>query len=1167
MIEPSLLTSPENRARAVTTQTLHIQLLGTFDIRYGATPLAGAYPARLQSLLAYLVLHRESPQPRQHLAFLFWPDSADAQARTNLRNLLFRLREALPDGDCFLHVDGPTVQWQPDAPFTLDVADWHLALAQAEQAERTADQATARDALERATALYQGDLLPDCFDDWILPQRQELRQAFLDVLLRLIALLEAEQDHDAAIECAQRLLRHDPLHEPGYRALMRLHALSGNRAGALHVYDSCATLLQRELDVEPGPETTRLYERIRDGADLHSPSPTPAHNLPAELTPFVGRKPLLNKIIVHLQDPGCRLLTLVGPGGSGKTRLARQAARAFLSKGADSLFVDGLFFVPLAPLRSSESVVPTIASAIGFSFYEGGTPKQQLLDYLRHKRTLIVLDNLEHLLARPPSSQGERRDRVSAPRGASAPPSSTAKVASLVLELLHAASGVKILVTSRARLNVRGEHLLPIEGMHYPETLPETASELDQYSAVQLFLTSAREVRPDFQPTTDEVQHVIHICRLVEGMPLALLLAAAWMELLTPAEIAHELENKVAQAIDFLATDWRAVPERQRSMRAVFDYSWDLLTEREQKVLQRLSVFRGGFARQAAEQVADASLRDLMTLINRSLLHRTHTGRYEIHELLRQYAAERLKETPGATQAVRDRHSVFYAVALQQWGEDLKGPRWQAALAEMDVEIDNARAAWGCAAERGQVAHLDSAMEGLHWFYWFRCRYQEGEVAFCEAAERLTAMGERSAGAGPSRAFATVVRVLISTLSWQSDFHRLLGHQGRARQLLERARALLETPDLAGQDVRRERALILWEMGLLEQYHSLDRVVRMHEQSLSLFQEMGDRWWVGASLRVLGDLYSRLGQYDKGRQAIEESRAIYQALGSPYWSARGAHYLALSHLRQGQVEQAERWARECLSTWRELGLRLGTGEALVVLSLALLHTGSYLEVQSLMEECLAIGADRGIRSPWPFTILGAAELHLGHYEPARTLVAEGLAIAKDRKINPLEITYSLDVSGMVTLVEGAHTEARQWLDECTALCREEETQNLLGLNHAYLGYVAREEGAIDQAWHHVCRALQIGTALGDPRPRTTALPLCALLLADRGEAARAVELYALASRHPAVANSRWFEDVVGVHIAAAAASLPPELVAAAQERGRARDLEATVEELLAELGA
>jgi tetratricopeptide (TPR) repeat protein len=551
-------------------------------------------------------------------------------------------------------------------------------------------------------------------------------------------------------------------------------------------------------------------------------------------------------------------------------------------------------------------------------------------------------------------------------------------------------------------------------------------------------------------------------------------------------------------------------------------------------------------------------------------LHRDATSRgarYELHELVRQYAAEQLDRSPDAVNAVRDRHADHYCDALARWAVDLRSERLPAALAEMDAEIENARAAWDWAAERGLVVHLDRAMEGLGQFYEIRCRYQGGIAAFRKASERLTDIRERQVEAGRPRPRHLVTRVLIRTLVWQSSFHQTVQQRELNRQCVERAWVLLEGPDLRRQDVRREKALILRERGWSEwPGPDPDHVFRLQAQSLALFREIGDPWQVGEGLCTLGEMYNVLGQYNQGRQAIEESIAIYQGLGAPIGTARGTWFLALTHVRQGRSELAEPLARESLSIYRELGHRFSIAQALVVLSLALLYTGSYRQAQSSMNECLSIGDDLGVHRSWLFTILGETKLHLGHYERARSLATEGLALAQEETDRPAIIT-ALNVLGQAMLVRGARAEAKQRLDECLALCEDEITQSYAGITHAYRGYVSREEGTIAQAWYHVRQALQIGAALGDPRPRTRALPLCALLFADRGEVARAVELYALASRHPHVAHSRWFEDVVGKQVAAAAAALPPDIVAAAQERGRARDLEATVEELLAELGA
>jgi DNA-binding SARP family transcriptional activator len=243
-------------------RTLHIQLLGAFRLVYGEELVTSLSSARLRSLLAYLLLHRNAPQPRAQIAFIFWPKSTESQARNSLRNLLYRLRQKLPDADRFLYVNAQTLQWRPQAPFELDVADFEQAMLQVDSVRTADNQATMRTSLETAVALYQGDLLPSCYDDWILPDRQRLRIAFLSALDRLIRLLASQQQYLAAIRYADRLLQHDPLHETNYRRLMQLHAQHGNRAAALRVYQRCVETLNEKLGVEPDPRTQTLHAQL-----------------------------------------------------------------------------------------------------------------------------------------------------------------------------------------------------------------------------------------------------------------------------------------------------------------------------------------------------------------------------------------------------------------------------------------------------------------------------------------------------------------------------------------------------------------------------------------------------------------------------------------------------------------------------------------------------------------------------------------------------------------------------------------------------------------------------------------------------------------------------------------------------------------------------------------
>jgi len=572
------------------------------------------------ALIVYLAVTGQS-HSRDALATLLWPEYDQSRARAGLRRVLAALKEALGEG--WLHVDREAVELNPDAEVWLDVSEFQDWLAECRTHGHPQEEVcpACLPLLAEAAALYRDHFLvgftlrdsPD-FDEWQFFQTEGLRDELASALERLTHAHSAQGEFEQAIAYARRWLALDPLHEPAHRHLMHLYAWSGQRAAALRQYGECERVLKEELDVPPEEETTQVYQTIKENRHLPPPvdrfakkpvspqEPARKHNLPVHLTPFVGREVALAEIRDRLQDPACRLLTLVGPGGSGKTRLALEAAAAQVDH-----FAHGVFFVSLAPLDSAEAIVPTVAGALGFSFYEGVEPRQQLLDYLRQKCMLLIMDNFEHLLActeRRPEPCGEPVEPlVEGPRRRDG--------VGLVTDLLKTAPQVKILVTSRARLNVQGEHLFPVAGMSFPdeETAKDAAlrrvhpepgrraQDVAQYSAVKLFLTSARQAQPGFKLTADNVTDVARICRLVQGMPLGILLAAAWVRMLTPAEIA----TAIGQSFDFLETDLRDVPERQRSMRAIFDHSWRLLTEREQKVFQALSVFRGGFTHQAAD--------------------------------------------------------------------------------------------------------------------------------------------------------------------------------------------------------------------------------------------------------------------------------------------------------------------------------------------------------------------------------------------------------------------------------------------------------------------------------------------------------------------------------------------------------------------------------------
>ncbi|MEJ2735097.1 MAG: BTAD domain-containing putative transcriptional regulator [Anaerolineae bacterium] len=1115
---------------------LSVRLLGTLQVTLGGTPITGFESDKERALLAFLAEEAQQPHRREKLVGLLWPEFTESAGRNNLRRVLSNLRRALrdrePPGPPLLLTRHQTVQLNPAADVWVDTRAFTELLRQ--------PTAQALAPLERATALCRGEFLEGfsladspALEEWMVLCRERYRRLMMDALHRLVEQYERQGRYERALELGWKQLDLEPWWEEAHQQLMRLLALSGRRSEALAQYHRCRRLLAEELNVAPSPETTDLYEQIREGnlaGTAPSPQrrPGPTHNLPLATGPFLGRESEVAEIQDCLQDPACRLLTLVGAGGMGKTRLALEAVADWMSRLQEE-GLEGVTLVPLAPIRTAEAIAPAIAQAAGFPLSPGREAEQQLLDTLRQKRWLLILDSFEHL-----------------PEGAG-----------FVAEILRTAPGVKVLVTSRAQLNLQGESCYPVGGIEFPEQIPEDAQKARAFAAVELFLQAAHRVQPGLALADTDLAAISRLCRLVQGMPLGILLAAAWSGVLCPAEIVIEIEN----GLDFLEADWADVPERQRSIRAVFDRSWNLLAEREREVFQALSVFSGGFTRKAAQHVSGASLRELKRLVDRSLLQVTPSGRYQIHELLRQYAAEKLHSVPDAATGARDRHCAYYMAALLRWGADFTGARQQEASAEMEAEVGNISAAWAWAVERGQVEQLGAAMEGLQHFYWQRGRYREGTGAFQAAA---TAAKAAAHGAGDK---ATCLRVWVRALAWQSSFQRATGQSDAARQLQQQCLAILGDPALAKSDTRLERAILSMSMGLTVCMADYAQGRQRFEESFSLFRALDHRWGMAWALTTWGTMSMFLGEYRDARRRIEEGSAIYRALGFQPGLADSLSRLAEIASLQGRFEEAEHLAREGVGTSREAGSRTALAFTLLNLGEVLDKVGKFPEAHSVLQQCLALYNELGHRNYITDThrLLGTIDLHLGRYEEARDHAQTGLALAREHGPRNC-VCKNLLLLGCLELAQGAPTTAHQFLTEGTdAFRRIGGHWDDKSWAQVSLALAAHGLGDIPRARQHLCHALELALESGVVPPLLWALPAMALLLASENEEERAVELYALASRYPPVAESRWFADVAGDTLAEVAATLPAERVAILQERGRARDLEATVSELLAEL--
>lgn len=1103
-------------------QKLEFTLFGSLGIRQAGVPLSDFKSAKAQALVCYLALTGRA-HSRPALAGLLWGDMPDGKARMNLSQALSTLRRYFkPHLDITRHA----IALRLGSDIWVDVNTFESAVA-----------GGGIESMDKAIRLYRGDLLDDFivrnapdFEMWLVAERTRLRELAVKTHYTLAYhhARRGEPDWGRAFDHTSRLLDLEPWHEDAHCLLMRLLALDGRRNAALLQYERCRQVLADEVGVEPEAGTTALYNQIRENETVEIPlefetlivrgglnagikssrqaieTRLPySTNLPPLQPGFIGREAELTLLEGFLTDQATRLVTIVGPGGIGKTRLALEFANlqlrlimkpSPLDSGPSHSFSNGIFFVSLESIEAGESILPAIAEVLSFRL---DADEAQLFDFLSSRHLLLILDNFEHLL----------------------------DATDILSRILVSAPGVHILITSRERLGLRGEQVLPLQGLEYPETTK--LRQMPDFPAGKLFLQSARRKRPDFRLQEPEVEDLLHLCKLLEGMPLALELAATWTDTLPIVKIITEIQHN----LDFLTTELRDMPARHRSIRAAFDTSWNRLSTSEQTIFSQLSVFKGGFTRQAAAAITGATIHDLSAFVGKSLLrYNKFKDRYEVHELLRQYARADLAAQASIALKTHDIHSKYFC----QWLADQATPRslkffgQKSVLDRMAQELENVRAAWIWALQNQRIDRLLPGTTTLGMYYVWRGGYREGERAFRSYSGML------SDGVGCWDPLPA--RLRVDFLNWNAFFSYQIGERENALDLLNGSRHLSDSLRIAGLDTRAERAHNLRVQALADWSQTEEHRFQYSTEALALYRQVEHPYGLAETLNTCARLAILTGRLDAARRLLEESLDINSVSGNQL--GRSASLTGLGNLAFTQNDYAK--AGALLEQSLDIAQAMCSLERSIVASLYLgcvyVFTGKFRQAQDILEGCVADTTNQGLYA-WRATslyYLGFTLLHLGEYDRATTCAQAALPIVKqtdDREF----ISLSISLPAAVALAKGAYQQAFRGFEEA-----------------------ARTLDSKRSAWvifGEDCTLVGIGTALmqldrfADAMPVFTnllqqavnshrqdqllyALAGFAILLAKRGYPDRAAELYSQAASYPFVGNSHWFQDVFGRHIQA-----------------------------------
>jgi predicted ATPase/DNA-binding SARP family transcriptional activator len=1087
------------------------------------------------SLVAYLAVEKK-PHSREALAALFWPDLDHSQALGSLRKALYRVNHSA--GIELLSAGRSLVEFNQDVALYIDVDVFQKCIEGCLCTDNSDFVLTPSclENLRQAAGLYTADFmagfsLPDCpvFDEWQFFQTDSLRKSFNHVLKCLVDEYQKQGSWEAAIHYARRRLALDALEESAHRDLMELYALNNQFGAALRQYHECRRFLEAELGILPDGETTALYRMIKQRRipvdnkqpvfqrveQLHNNFPAgistvknggltllnwqestvlenrpvrktnrmlkvppfsikaisrpgPPSNIPLQPFPFIGRRGELEEIQQLLTGSAdLRLVTITGPGGIGKTRLAIEAALEVIR-----LFPDGVFLVSLSRVHSAQDIPEVVAREVGLGL-QGDISADHVITHLSNKQMLLVLDSYEHLVYD----------------------------VNFINQLLQRAPAVKILVTSRERLYISRETVYSLAGMDYP--CQDCQQDILEFSSVQLFLQIARTVKPQLSFDEQDFAAIGRICRIVQGMPLAILLSASWLLTLPLEQIAEEIN----QNLEFLHGKMRDLPERQQSVLAAFEYSWKRLQEEEQKTFMQLSVFSCGFSHSAAQQVAAATLPTLRSLIDKSFIYMGQDGRYQIHELLRQYGEEHLRES-GETSIIHSRHSQFFMSWLSGQEQNLKGVNQVKALREIEAELPNIYTAWVTALMERNTRSIQIVLNSLILFCGLRGQHHAG-VELLEMARDQLKPGD---GMEADLVYGSILTRLSYLISRSKRYDPDL--DGMIQDGLEIARRFGD---------KHEIAFGLFSYGhyLANVVHDFELAELTYRESLELFEEMGADYFVGRAYHMIGFCCAFLKGIGIMSRYLKISLQVARRIVDRHSETMLLTSLSMASFYLGDFEAANYYAGEAADTAKVIDKGTALAQTDIFLGIVYLLQGQLEKAKEFAES----GRKRAntVEFPVPLAFYKAVAGVLACFDGN---TAEGVCLIQECKEIPIDPLNKIFTHWAAALV----------------YCQAGE----LGLARAEIEAIA----ASDQKY-------------GTPILSRMALPIAASILTMQGQLGEAVEILGVTSlQHRGYRGWTEHWPLFKEKTMELAARLQEDEYRIAWKRGREKTVENTLEEML-----